>query len=336
MRLGGLCFWFCVPRAGRPPANTGVSLIIPLRGNQWPQNGTMAQVRALSSPFAHPAVSRDAVLHDMVQRLWEQTLLARALAIQLEKEGQTALVSRLQGLAGLGDTLLLAFHVQPTAATATRALLEAALNALHELHVEARATAYDASGLFEIPLAVRLGQITQSPLMPAASRALVQEVYASASLERPVNLAGPWLGKLTTVTWPTTAREFAGDLVSTSRVLHQIARNRRGADGPGGSCAALPGSLDPPRGRHETVALTRPPIGRPPFAKPVGNNVKVAGGEQGMGNKVRPRCPDCGFAMAPIHAKGPMGALRPVRDFFICREDKVVAYGRRKDKVEFW
>jgi hypothetical protein len=50
-----------------------------------------------------------------------------------------------------------------------------------------------------------------------------------------------------------------------------------------------------------------------------------------MGNRVRPRCPECESSMSPLYAKGPRGtAFIRVRDAFWCPEDRTMARGRRK------
>lgn len=50
-----------------------------------------------------------------------------------------------------------------------------------------------------------------------------------------------------------------------------------------------------------------------------------------MPNRIRPKCPVCNAAMAPMYGKGPRGkAFIRVKDAFWCAEDNQIARGRRK------
>jgi hypothetical protein len=50
-----------------------------------------------------------------------------------------------------------------------------------------------------------------------------------------------------------------------------------------------------------------------------------------MPNRIRPRCPDCGRAMAPLFIKGPRGKVFvKVPDTFHCDDHDRIARGRKK------
>ena len=49
-----------------------------------------------------------------------------------------------------------------------------------------------------------------------------------------------------------------------------------------------------------------------------------------MPNRIRPRCPSCGKAMQPVFVRNRREGLSRVLDTFFCREDAILAKGRRK------
>lgn len=52
-----------------------------------------------------------------------------------------------------------------------------------------------------------------------------------------------------------------------------------------------------------------------------------------MPNRIRPRCPDCGKAMAPLYAKNRRDGFTRLQEVFGCRTDGRVARGRLKTRL---
>ena len=60
--------------------------------------------------------------------------------------------------------------------------------------------------------------------------------------------------------------------------------------------------------------------------------IAISGGawRRAMPNRIRPRCPSCGKAMQPVFVRNRREGLSRVLDTFFCREDAILAKGRRK------